>query len=403
MAGLLGPFQAQHFFQLNVFQAIQVALQSLGLLLQILQFFGVGDMAAVQGGLVLFDLDLLGLYLFLGSPQGFVCLTLRASRRFQGCLGRHYGFIVSQDAVNIRQARMSLINLRVDLLQSVELEGAAHARIIGAPAVLRKKHIFWPEMCSRNDWLDPVRALARPVLCFYNKANTCQSLGVPMEKPKAKLLPLAGFREYPAQEMRRRAADFYAEISRRRSVRDFSDRPVEREVIETCLLAAGSAPNGANRQPWHFVVVSSAETKQAIRQAAEEEERRFYTERATAEWLEALAPLGTDWRKPFLETAPYLIAIFAQVNEVTPAGKKRKNYYVQESVGIATGFLIAALHHAGLATLTHTPSPMNFLNQLLNRPSNERPFLLLVVGYPAPDARVPRIGKKPLDEITTFI
>lgn len=224
-----------------------------------------------------------------------------------------------------------------------------------------------------------------------------------MAKPKAELLPLAGYCEVPPEEMRQRAADFYAEIKRRRSVRDFSDRQVPREVVEDCLRAAGTAPNGANRQPWHFVVVSDADTKRAIRQAAEEEERLFYTQRASEEWLEALAPLGTDWHKPFLETAPYLIAIFAQVNEITPSGKKLKNYYVQESVGIATGFLIAALHHAGLAALTHTPSPMDFLNEVLQRPGNERPFLLLVVGYPAAEARVPKISKKPLEAICTFI
>jgi nitroreductase len=224
-----------------------------------------------------------------------------------------------------------------------------------------------------------------------------------MTKPKTKLLPLTGYQELSPDEMSRRANEFYAEIKRRRSVRDFSDRPVERSVIEACLRAAGTAPNGANRQPWHFVVVSDPVTKQAIRQAAEEEERRFYEERATEEWLEALAPLGTDWQKPFLETAPFLIAIFAEINRVTPSGKKLKNYYVQESVGIATGFLIAALHHAGLATLTHTPSPMNFLSRILKRPHNERPFLLLVVGYPTLEARVPQIEKKSLEQICSFV
>jgi nitroreductase len=186
-------------------------------------------------------------------------------------------------------------------------------------------------------------------------------------------------------------------------VRDFSAEPVPREIVEIAIRAAGAAPNGANMQPWHFAVVSDPAVKRQIRGAAEEEERAFYNERAPEEWLEALAPLGTDWRKPFLETAPYLIAIFAQRYGLTEAGRKVKNYYVQESVGIATGFLIAALHHAGLATLTHTPSPMDFLGQILGRPANEKPFLLLVVGYPAPDAQVPAITKKPLEEIASFV
>ena len=216
-------------------------------------------------------------------------------------------------------------------------------------------------------------------------------------------VPLSDYREYPPDEMRRRAADFYADLRRRRTVRHFSDRPVPREVIEDCLRAAATAPSGANMQPWHFVVVSDPEVKRRIRFAAEEEERAFYRERAPQEWLEALAPLGTDWRKPFLETAPFLIAIFSESYGLTSSGKRVKNYYVQESVGIATGVLIAALHHAGLATLTHTPSPMGFLNDLLARPANERPFLLLVVGYPAEDAQVPVITKKPFDEITTFV
>ncbi len=215
--------------------------------------------------------------------------------------------------------------------------------------------------------------------------------------------PLTGYRSLPPEEMSRRAASFYAEIRRRRSVRDFSDRPVSRDVIESCLQAAGTAPNGANLQPWHFVAVQDAEIKRQIRVAAEAEEREFYERRAPQEWLDALAPLGTDASKPFLEHAPYLIGIFAQPYSLTPEGDKVKHYYVNESVGIATGFLIAALHHAGLATLTHTPSPMNFLNQILQRPRHERPFLLLVVGYPAEDARVPKITKKPLAEIATFL
>ena len=213
---------------------------------------------------------------------------------------------------------------------------------------------------------------------------------------------LADYREYPPDEMARRAAAFHADLRRRRTVRDFSSREVSREVIEDCLRAAGTAPSGANLQPWHFVVVSDAELKSRIRRAAEDEEREFYHRRAPQEWLAALAPLGTDEHKPFLETAPYLIAVFAQSHGRLDDGRTVKHYYAQESVGIATGFLIAALHHAGLATLTHTPSPMGFLNELLGRPANERPFLLLVVGHPAEGATVPRITKKRLDEIATF-
>ncbi len=220
---------------------------------------------------------------------------------------------------------------------------------------------------------------------------------------KFSMIPLKQYCEYPVEEMKKRAGEFYEEIRRRRTVREFSDRPAPREIIEKCLLAAGTAPNGANRQPWHFVVIGSAEIKKQIREAAEAEEREFYQGRAPQEWLDALAALGTDEHKPFLETAPYLIAIFAESYELGKDGKKIKNYYVQESVGIATGFLINALHHSGLATLTHTPSPMNFLNKILNRPSNERPYLLLVVGYPAADAVVPKITKKSLAEIATFI
>lgn len=219
---------------------------------------------------------------------------------------------------------------------------------------------------------------------------------------KAQFIPL-DFEELPVDEMRRRAADFYARMKRRRTVRDFADRPVPRDVIENCLLAAGTAPNGANMQPWHFVVVSDPAVKRQIREAAEAEEREFYERRAPEEWLAALAPLGTDASKPFLETAPYLIAIFAQSYGIGPDGAKIKHYYVQESVGIATGLLITALHLAGLATLTHTPSPMHFLNEILGRPENERPFLLLVVGYPANDAQVPLIDKKILNQIATFL
>lgn len=225
----------------------------------------------------------------------------------------------------------------------------------------------------------------------------------PERAREAEFVPLTSWREYPVEEMRQRAASILDELRRRRTVRDFSPRPVPRDILERCLLAAGTAPNGANRQPWRFVVVADAEVKAKIRTAAEEEERAFYNGRAPQEWLDDLARLGTDEHKPFLETAPWLIAIFAESYAVTEDGARRKNYYVSESVGIATGMLITALHHAGLVTLTHTPSPMKFLNQVLGRPDNERPFLLLVVGYPAEGATVPEISKKPLDEIATFL
>ena len=222
-----------------------------------------------------------------------------------------------------------------------------------------------------------------------------------MTKPS--FIPLDSYLEYKPNLMKLRAKEFYTDIRRRRTVRDFSNRIVPKEIIESCIHAAGTAPNGANLQPWHFVAIADPNIKHKIRVAAEEEERIFYEKRAPKEWLQALQPLGTDWRKPFLEIAPYLIAIFAQSYGVTPDGNRVKNYYVQESVGIATGFLITALHHAGLVTLTHTPSPMGFLNEILKRPPNEKPYLLLVVGYPADDAMVPDISKKPLDEIATFI
>ncbi len=215
--------------------------------------------------------------------------------------------------------------------------------------------------------------------------------------------PLSDYREYPAGEMERRARQFCLELGRRRTVRDFSDRPVPKSIIDHCLLAAGTAPSGANMQPWHFAAVSDPEIKAKIRVAAEEEERQFYREKAPQEWLDALAPLGTDEHKPFLETAPWLIAIFVQRHGVLEDGRSVKHYYAMESVGIATGMLISAVHHAGLASLTHTPSPMGFLNRLLDRPANERPFLLLVVGHPAEDAEVPVITKKPLEDIATFV
>jgi len=221
--------------------------------------------------------------------------------------------------------------------------------------------------------------------------------------PQPKFIPYKTFQEYSLEEMQERAKTFREEMQRRRTIRTFSSRPVSCVVIEECIRAAGTAPNGANMQPWHFVVVSDPDVKRQIREGAEVEEREFYERRASEEWLEVLAPLGTDWHKPFLEDAPYLIVIFGLSKTILPDGEKRKNYYVTESVGIATGMLITALHHAGLASLTHTPSPMAFLNKILKRPANERPFLVLVVGYPAEGTTVPDISKKPLDEIVTFI
>ena len=218
-------------------------------------------------------------------------------------------------------------------------------------------------------------------------------------------IPLPDFVERPPADMLARAGAFYQSIRRRHTVRDFSTRAVPREIIEQCLRAAGTAPSGANHQPWHFAVIADAGRKRRIREAAEEEERAFYAGRAGKEWLEALAPLGTDADKSFLEIAPWLICIFGARRSVGAGGKLRKNYYVPESVGIATGFLIAALHEAGLATLTHTPNPMGFLNEICNRPEADKPYILLVVGYPAEGATIPLHAtcKKPLEEIASFL
>ena len=214
--------------------------------------------------------------------------------------------------------------------------------------------------------------------------------------------PLA-FQAVSEAETLRRVRAFEAMLRRRRTVRDFAPDPVSREVIEAAIRAAGSAPSGANQQPWSFVAIADPAIKARIRAAAEEEERAFYESRAGEEWLEALAVLGTDWEKPFLETAPWLIVIFQQRWGVRPDGRRVKHYYAPESVGIATGFLIAALHEAGLATLTHTPAPMGFLNEICGRPENEKAMILLVVGKPAEGCQVPAIGKKPLEEIATFL
>ena len=211
------------------------------------------------------------------------------------------------------------------------------------------------------------------------------------------------FQPKPTEQMLQTASKFYEKIRARRTVREFSEKSVPREVLENCLRAAGTAPSGANRQPWHFSVASDPDLKRKIRLGAEEEEREFYASRAPQDWLDALGPLGTDANKPFLEIAPYLIIIFGKKFSKDQNGSKLKNYYVSESVGIATGILITALHTAGLATLTHTPAPMKFLNELVGRPPTEKPYMILVTGFPAEGATVPVIGRKPLDEIVSFL
>jgi iodotyrosine deiodinase len=223
-----------------------------------------------------------------------------------------------------------------------------------------------------------------------------------MTKPK--YIPLTNYPQYPDGEMLVRARGVLDVLSTRRTIREFSDKPVPREIIEACIAAAGTAPSGANHQPWHFTAISNPEMKRKIRIAAEVEEKAFYESKASGEWLEALEPLGTDTNKPFLETAPWLIAVFAQRRGGVKAGMDKKNYYVTESVGIATGMLITALHSAGLGTLTHTPAPMNFLRDICGRPKTEKPFVLMVVGYPDKGAQVPEhaLIKKSLSDISTF-
>ena len=210
------------------------------------------------------------------------------------------------------------------------------------------------------------------------------------------------FNELTESDMRERAQSFLDRMSTRRTVRSFSDRPVPKEIIQQALATAGSAPSGANRQPWHFAVAGGSEIKRRIRIGAEEEEYEFYHGRAPQEWIDALAPFGTDEKKPFLEIAPWLIAVFAQKFDLDVNSKKHKNYYVTESVCIATGLLIAALHNAGLATLTHTPSPMKFLNAIFDRPVSEKPLMLVVTGYPCEGAKVPSITRKSLEQISSF-
>jgi nitroreductase len=218
-------------------------------------------------------------------------------------------------------------------------------------------------------------------------------------------LPLDDFIEYPPSEMVSRSEAYLKDISRRHSIRQFSDRDVSEEVIKNCLQAAGTAPSGANHQPWHFVAIHSLEVKKQVREQAELHEQGFYSGRGSEEWLNALKPLGTDAHKPYLQHAPWLIAVFSQKKGGVEAGDKNTNYYIHESVGIATGFLINALHNAGLATLTHTPKPMSFLSKICNRPDDERPYMLLIAGYPADDATIPvhATQKKTLDQIATFL
>jgi len=216
-------------------------------------------------------------------------------------------------------------------------------------------------------------------------------------------VPLHHYREYAPDEMQQRAKDFYQDVRRRRTVREFSEKPIPEDVIARCLKAAGTAPSGANQQPWHFVAVSDPVVKHRIREAAEKEERAFYEHRVPEAWLDALSDLGTHAQKLFLDHAPCLIAIFAQKYGIDTHGNKIKHYYVRESVGIATGILISALHHAGLVSLTYTPSPMDFLNRILKRPSNEKAFMILVTGYPKKDVTVPNISKKAWEEIVTIV
>ncbi|MEP7016139.1 MAG: nitroreductase family protein [Verrucomicrobiota bacterium] len=217
-----------------------------------------------------------------------------------------------------------------------------------------------------------------------------------------RLVPAPKIDKRSDDQLFRRAKEFYETMQRRRTIRDFSDRTVPREVIENCIRAAGTAPSGANLQPWHFVAISDPAVKHEIRVAAEAEEKEFYEHRAPKAWLEALAPIGTDSNKPFLEIAPWLIAVFAQPFRILPDGTRSPTYYAIESVGIATGILVTAVHSCGLAALTHTPSPMGFLNKILGRPSHEKPFVLLVVGHPAMNAPVPDITRKPLGQISSF-
>jgi iodotyrosine deiodinase len=220
---------------------------------------------------------------------------------------------------------------------------------------------------------------------------------------KSSFIPFNNYLSYPEDEMTQRSRDFYELVNKRRTIRNFSDKKVPREIIENCVKAAGTAPSGANLQPWHFVIISDEKVKKEIRIAAEKEEEEFYKKRASKEWLEALKILGTGPKKSFLETAPFLIAVFSKSYEINSEGEKKKNYYPIESAGIACGLLITAIHYSGLAALTHTPSPMKFLNKILKRPTNEKPFLILVVGYPGKGTKVPDIKRKSFEKISNYI
>ena len=211
------------------------------------------------------------------------------------------------------------------------------------------------------------------------------------------------FKKFSGTEMQKKSKNFLPEIKSRHTIRDFSDKKISIEIIYNCIRAAATSPSGANKQPWHFVVIKDKETKKQIRIAAEKEEKEFYTHRATKEWLQDLNQFGTDWKKPFLEIAPYLIVVFRKKYDIGKKGNKKKNYYVNESVGIASGVLLTALHRAGLATLTHTPSPMNFLGNILHRPKNETAFLLIPTGLPSEKAMIPNITKKPFNEICNVV
>jgi iodotyrosine deiodinase len=215
--------------------------------------------------------------------------------------------------------------------------------------------------------------------------------------------PYSEYKKYPEEEMIRRAGLYYQHLNKRRTIREFSDKPLPIEVIKSCILTAGTAPSGAHHQPWHFVVVSEPKIKREIRLAAEKEERKFYDGGVPKSWTDALKPLGTHDEKPFLDAAPYLIVVFAEKYEIQPDGKIRKNYYVNESVGIATGLLVSAVHNAGLTSVTYTPLHMKFLNRILKRPKNERPYLILPVGYPTENVLVPDIKRKSLDEFASFL
>ena len=219
-----------------------------------------------------------------------------------------------------------------------------------------------------------------------------------------KVYPFIEFKResYSAEEMIEKSRDFFAWAEERRSVRDFSNKPVPKEVMENILMTGSTAPSGAHKQPWTFCLISNAELKSRLRELAEEEERKSYGGRMSEEWLEDLAPLGTDWQKEFIDIAPWIVVVMKRAYEMQEDGSKRQNYYVSESVGLASGFLLMAVHNAGLVALTHTPSPMNFIAKALERPENERPFLLIPVGYPSENAKVPDLKRKSKEDVIVY-